>query len=96
MLQFSLKILAAWLVIMLLGALAACVGAVEYPSSLAASQLPQSLIPTPRLASFCSRLSPSLLPFCSHVTYPVFHSKLVSDGEWKVATHSDMFMLHNM
>ena len=85
MLQFSLKILAAWLVIMLLGALAACVGAVEYPSSLAASQLPLSSLRAPRLASFCTQLNPSLVPFCSHVTYPVFHSRLLSDGEWQVS-----------
>ena len=85
MLGFSLKCLPAWPMISLLGLFAACVRSAEYPSSLAASQLPLSSLRAPRLASFCSQLNPSLVPFCSHVTYPVFHSRLLSDGEWQVS-----------
>lgn len=85
MLGFSVKCLPAWPMISLLGLFAACVRSAEYPSSLATSQLPLSSLRAPRLASFCTQLNPSLVPFCSHVTYPVFHSRLLSDGEWQVS-----------
>jgi hypothetical protein len=57
----------------------------EYPLNLALAQIPMSNPRAPRLGSFCTQLSPTLVPFCSHVTYPVFTQRLLSDSEWMVS-----------
>ncbi len=57
----------------------------EYPMNLAAAQIPNANLRAPRLASLCTKISPTLVPFCSHVTYPVFSKRLLSDSEWNVS-----------
>ena len=57
----------------------------DYPSPLLHARIPLASPRAPRLASFCTQLSPNLVKFCSHVTYPVFSASLVSDSEWQVA-----------
>ena len=73
------------LAIFLLNALFNFVCSTEYPLNLALAQIPMSNPRAPRLGSFCTELRPTLVPFCSHVTYPVFTQKLLSDSEWQVS-----------
>lgn len=65
-------------------AFAACINAQEYPSPLQTAQIPSSVARAPRLASFCTQLSPNLVAFCSHVNYPVFSTRLLADLEWQI------------
>ncbi len=73
------------LAMFLLLAFLECVFGADYPVNLALAQIPMFNNRAPRLASFCTEISPKLVPFCSHVTYPVFSKRLLSDSEWQVS-----------
>jgi hypothetical protein len=85
MLGMSRDYLRVLLVMILPHAFLECAFGADYPVNLALAQIPMFNNRAPRLDSFCTEISPKLVPFCSHVTYPVFAKRLMSDSEWQVS-----------